>query len=40
MLSRGISLLVESNMLQPMASPKSFKVPSHVLYVDNIMVFF
>lgn len=38
-LSRGISLLCQMNILQPMASPKTFSTPSHILYADDIMVF-
>lgn len=38
-LSRGITMLVNSAKLKPMASPRGFQTPSHVMYVDDIMVF-
>lgn len=38
-LSRSISLLVYSNQLQPMVSPRGCQTPTHVLYADDIMVF-
>lgn len=37
-LSRGISKLVESGQLQLMTGPRDFRMPSHVLYADDIMV--
>jgi len=39
-LSMGISHLVSSKKMFPMASPKGMFVFSHVLYVDDIFIFF
>lgn len=39
MLSRGITSLVENNNLIPMASPRNFGTPTHILYADDIFVF-
>lgn len=30
---------MDSNQLKPMAGPRGFATPSHILYVDDIMVF-
>lgn len=40
-LNRGISLLVQDKLLLPMASPRGFQVPSHVLllYADDVLIF-
>jgi len=38
-LSRGISKLVNDNMILHMASPKAYLTLSHILYVDDIFVF-
>lgn len=38
-LSRGISKLVQSGNLFPMAGPNRFITPSHTLYADDILVF-
>lgn len=38
-LSRGISLLVQEGKLLPMIGPRGLQVPSHVFYVDDIMIF-
>ncbi|KAG4914746.1 hypothetical protein JHK87_052303 [Glycine soja] len=38
-LSKGISSLVASNRLLPMANPKHFATPTHILYADDIFVF-
>lgn len=38
-LSRSISLLVNSGQLKPMSGPGSRPPPTHVLYADDIMVF-
>ncbi|GAU47255.1 hypothetical protein TSUD_243480 [Trifolium subterraneum] len=35
-MSRGISKLVEDGLLPPMAGPKGFILPSHILYVDQM----
>ncbi|XP_062011846.1 uncharacterized protein LOC133728442 [Rosa rugosa] len=39
-LSRGILRLVDMGHVQAISSPSAVKVPSHVLYADDIMVFF
>lgn len=38
-LSRGIAKLVRDDMLRLMPGPRGFSMPSHVLYVDDIMIF-
>lgn len=38
-LRRGISLLVQDKKLLPMASPRGFQAPSHVLYADDVLIF-
>ena len=38
-LSRGITNLIPNKHILPMASPKGFCFPLHVLYVDEILVF-
>lgn len=38
-LSRGINLLVESGLLQPMVGSRFSAFPSHCMYVDDIFVF-
>lgn len=38
-LSRGINKLVEEGKLQLMTDSRSFRMPSHVLYADDIMIF-
>ncbi|PRQ58253.1 putative RNA-directed DNA polymerase [Rosa chinensis] len=38
-LSRGILRLVDMGHVQAISSPNAMKVPSHVLYADDIMVF-
>lgn len=38
-LSGGVSLLLDSGVLQPMRGPKGFFCPSHILYADGIMDF-
>lgn len=38
-LSRSISKLVDQGELLPITSPRVYKVPSHVLYVDDILIF-
>nr|XP_011470584.1 PREDICTED: uncharacterized protein LOC105353269 [Fragaria vesca subsp. vesca] len=39
-LSRGISLLVSSGQLQRISSPRNTLAPSHVLFADDVIVFF
>lgn len=39
-LSRRISYLIDTGQLKPMAGPRNFQTLSHVLYVDDIMVFY
>lgn len=39
-LSRGISKLVENNQVELIKATRNSKVPSHVLYADDIMVFY
>lgn len=39
-LSKGLSALVDSHDLGPMTGPKQFQMPSHVMYVDNVISFF
>lgn len=39
-LSRSISLLVEEGNLKPMAGPRETQTPSHVMFADDIMVFY
>jgi len=39
-LSRGISKLVNDKKIQHMASPQGYITPSHILYVDDIFVFY
>lgn len=38
-LSRGIPYLFLSQDILPMASPRNYSTPTHLLYVDDIMVF-
>lgn len=38
-LSKGITHLVQSGKLKPMTGPSKFQTPSHVFYVDGIMIF-
>lgn len=38
-LRKGIALLVNSGKSKPMASPRGFQTPSHVMYANDIMVF-
>lgn len=38
-LSRGISKLVQNDQLKLMDCPRGFRVPSHVLYADDILIF-
>ncbi|KAF1894057.1 hypothetical protein Lal_00003974 [Lupinus albus] len=38
-LSRGISQLVSQGNLSPIVGPKGVRTPSHVLYVDDILIF-
>lgn len=38
-LSRVISHIVQTGDLLPIASPKGFQMPSHVLYADDILIF-
>lgn len=38
-LSRGISKLVDDGLLQLMSGPRGMRMPSHVLYADDIMIF-
>lgn len=38
-LSRSLSKLVEQGILEQMAGIRNTKVPSHILYVDDIMIF-
>jgi len=38
-ISRGITNVILTKHILPMASPKGFYFPSHVLYVDDIFVF-
>jgi len=39
-LSRGLSKLVNDKKILHMASPQGFLTPSHILYVDDIFVFY
>lgn len=39
-LSGGISALVDSGKLVPMSSSRGFQTPSHVMYVDDILVLY
>ena len=34
-----LSSLVEGQNILPMASPQKFATPSHILYVDDIIIF-
>lgn len=38
-LSRALLLLVQNGSILPMAGPKGFSTPSHVLYADDILIF-
>lgn len=38
-LSRGISLLIQTRKLLPMVGPRGIPIPSHILYADDIMIF-
>lgn len=40
LLSCGISFLVDNNLLLPMAGTKGVDTSTHVLYADDIFVFF
>ena len=39
-LSRGIFKLVDDKKIIHMASPQCYVTPSHILYVDDIFVFY
>lgn len=39
-LSKGISHLVHQGLLSPMSRPRGFQIPSHVLYADDVLIFY